>query len=98
MWKSSVSGEFRYFGAILGDGPAAEADDVSAAVVDGKHDAVAELVVDRLLALAGRPTRASKFLVVRVATEMAQQAVPARRRVADAELAADFAGQPAPLR
>ena len=45
MWKSSVSGELRYFaGTSADERPAAEGDDAPAEIGDREDDAVAEAV------------------------------------------------------
>ena len=46
MWKSGVSGEFRYFAGLVGiERAPAEGDDAVAQVGDREDDAVAEAVV-----------------------------------------------------
>ena len=45
MWKSSVSGELRYFaGTSADERPAAEGDDAAAEIGDREDDAIAEAI------------------------------------------------------
>ena len=88
MWKSGVSGEFRYFAcASRRERPPAEGDDAAAEIGDREHDAVAEAVVGDGDVLAGDQQPRLDHLLLRDAGvgQMLLQRVAARRRIADAE-------------
>ena len=92
-------GRVQVFRLALVQHPPAEADDLALGVADREHDAVAEAVVAALLAgLVLQDDQAGlDQLGVVVFAEGAGQAVPARRRIAQAEARGDLAGQAAAL-
>ncbi|MEJ2535380.1 MAG: hypothetical protein P8008_07980 [Gammaproteobacteria bacterium] len=90
--------QFRFRGVeilrpVVADGAAAEGDHASAAVVNRKHDPVAKLVIARPAAFAehARPGEALEPVLVRA--QRVFHPIPARRRVADAKITANLAGQ-----
>ena len=88
MWKSSVSGEFRYFAGASGDSARPpKAMTRAARSRDRKHDAVAEPVVgDRnVVAVTTRPQASICSLVDALAGQKFLQRVAAVGRIAEAE-------------
>ena len=88
MWKSGVSGEFRYFaGTSALSARPAEGDHPPAQVGDREHDPVAEAVVGDLDVLAGheQPGLDHHLDGHALAGEMVAQGEAVGRRIADAE-------------
>ena len=88
MWKSGVSGEFRYFAcASSRERAPAERDDAAAKIGDRKDDAIAKAIEGDGNVLAGDQEPGLDHLLLRDAgrREMLLQRIPRRRRVAEAK-------------
>jgi len=89
-------GRVQVLGLAAVENAAAEADHVPAAVVDREHDPVAEAVVALAVVAGDHESRRVERRIV-VGRKRLRQVLPAGRRVADAEMRGDDAGQATPL-
>ena len=91
LGKQRPLGRVEVLGLSLSQHPAAKADDLATRVADGKHDALAEAVV-ALAVFTGNHQSGSHGVLGGVVGQHTFQIAPARRRVAQPEMACGLAG------